>query len=247
MSDIFHEVEEEVRKERYVEIWNKYGTLIIAGAAAIIIGVAAYQAWLAYSLGQREQASARFDAAALSFANANMPQAETEFRALANDAPAGYQDLAKFRMATSQLAQDKRDEAIATLRELANHNDPILSAPARIRLAWTLADTAPRAEVDTLLEPVSTADSPWRFAATELRAYLDLQGGRREDAQASYERLANEAMAPQGLRDRARAIAGFLRANTPPGGGAAPAPATPAAPAQAAPAPSAPASGAASQ
>ena len=134
--------------------------------------------------------------------------------------------------------------AIATLRELANHDDPILSAAARIRLAWTLADTAPRAEVDALLQPVSETNSPWRFAATELRAYLDLQGGRREDAKASYERLANEAMAPQGLRDRARAIAGFLKANAPPG--AAPAP-TSAAPAQAAPAPATPAQGAVPQ
>lgn len=43
MSDIFQEVEEDVRRERYEKLWKKYGNYIIALAVLIVAGVAAFQ------------------------------------------------------------------------------------------------------------------------------------------------------------------------------------------------------------
>jgi hypothetical protein len=43
MSDIFQEVEEDVRRERYEKLWKKYGNYIIALAVLIVAGVAAWQ------------------------------------------------------------------------------------------------------------------------------------------------------------------------------------------------------------
>jgi len=39
MSDIFQEVEEDVRKERYEQLWKKYGNYIIGAAAILVIAV----------------------------------------------------------------------------------------------------------------------------------------------------------------------------------------------------------------
>ena len=116
-----------------------------------------------------------------------------------------------------------------------------------MRLAWSVADTAPRAELDALVEPLMDAENPWRFNATELRAYLDLQAGNRDQAETAYARLATEAEAPQALRQRAAQISQYLRANptgpaTSPGAPipAPSAPALPAAPAAQPPATPAP-------
>ena len=59
MSDIFQEVEEDVRRERYEQIWKKYGNYIIAAAAVVVLAVAGYQAWQRYDLSQRQQVSDR--------------------------------------------------------------------------------------------------------------------------------------------------------------------------------------------
>ena len=47
----------------------------------------------------------------------------------------------------------------------------------------------PKAEVVALLQPLTAADNPWRFAAGEVLAYVDLKDGARAQA------LADRAVA----------------------------------------------------
>ena len=37
MSDIFQEVEEDVRRERYEQIWKQYGNYILAAAGVVVL------------------------------------------------------------------------------------------------------------------------------------------------------------------------------------------------------------------
>jgi len=213
MSDIFQEVEEDVRRERYEQLWKKYGTYIIAAAAVLVLAVAGYQAWVRYDLAQRQVISDRYRAASQAAEAGNAAQAGTDFAALAKDAPAGYATLAKFHLAGAYLAQGKRDQAVALLRELVASSDAVISSTARLRLAWTIADASPKSEVVTLLQPLTAADDPWRFAAAEVLAYVDLKDGARAQALAEYEKLAQDNTAPANLRQRATGIAEFLKAN----------------------------------
>ena len=42
MSDnIFHEVDEEVRREQLKQLWNRYGNFLIAAAVVVVLGIAA--------------------------------------------------------------------------------------------------------------------------------------------------------------------------------------------------------------
>jgi len=235
VSDIFQEVEEDVRRERYEQIWKKYGNYMIAAAAVLVAAVAGYQAWLRYDLTQRQQISDRFGQATQAAQTGNLPKAETDFAALTKEAPSGYATLAKFQLAGAYLAQGKRDQGIALLRELVASSDPIISSTARLRLAWALADASAKPEIVTLLEPLTAADNPWRFAAQEVLAYMDLKGGTRNAALAAYEKLSQDTGAPANLRQRAAGISEFLKANPPNGAIGAPpaqAPATGAAQSQ---------------
>ncbi len=227
MSDIFQEVEEDVRRERYEQIWKKYGNYIIAAAAVVVAAVAGYQAWQRYDLTQRQQISDRFSQATQAAQAGNIPKAESDFATLTKDAPSGYATLAKLQLAGAYLAQGKRDQAVALLRELAASSDPIISSTARLRLAWALADASPKPEIVTLLEPLTAADNPWRFAAQEVLAYVDLKGGARSEALAEYQKLSQDTAAPANLRQRAAGISEFLRANPPSGAPAASPPPTP--------------------
>ena len=60
MSDIFREVEEDVRREKLVKFWKAYGDYLIALAALFIIGIAGWQLWQRYEARQRDAASTAF-------------------------------------------------------------------------------------------------------------------------------------------------------------------------------------------
>jgi len=220
VSDIFQEVEEDVRRERYEQIWKQYGNYIMIAAVLLVAGVAGYQAWRGYDLSQRQKISDRFRAASQTAQTGNAPKAEADFAALAKDAPSGYAILAKFHLASADLAQGKRDAAVALLRELTTSSDPIVSSTARLKLAWIMADASPKAEIVTLLQPLTADDSPWRSAAGEVLAYIDLKDGGRAQALAEYQKLAQDNSAPASLRQRAAGIAEYLKANPDAGIGA---------------------------
>ena len=54
MSDIFNEVDEEVRREQLKKLWERYGNLIIAAAFLVVAGVAA---WRGYEYWQARKAA----------------------------------------------------------------------------------------------------------------------------------------------------------------------------------------------
>ncbi len=213
MSDIFQEIEEDVRRERYEQLWKQYGKYIIALAVFIVAVVAGYQAWQRYDVAQRQRVSDQLQEASQLAAAGNYVRAETDLAAITKDAPAGYSDLAKLRLAGVYLAEGKRDQSLVLLREIAGSSDPILASAARLRLAWTLADASPKAEIATLLRPLMAKDNPWRFAASEVIAYVDLKDGARTQAINEYQQIAQDPAAPAILRQRAGGISEFLRAN----------------------------------
>ena len=64
MTDIFREVEEDVRRERLEEFWKNYSDYVIAGVALVIIAVAGLQLWRVYEQRQRIKASNEYAVAA---------------------------------------------------------------------------------------------------------------------------------------------------------------------------------------
>ena len=45
MSDIFHEVDEELRRERLGKLWDRYGIFVIGAAVAIVLATAGHRGW----------------------------------------------------------------------------------------------------------------------------------------------------------------------------------------------------------
>ena len=230
MSDIFREVEEDVRKERLEKLWKAYGDYAIALMAVIILGVAGYELWLRYEAGQRDKASAAFVAAQHV---ASPAQAAAAFEALSKTAPGGYGELAKLGEADALPSTGKVNDAIALYKDIAASDSGPLGATARLRAAWLEADNASRADLEALLAPISTPSSPWRQMSREVLAYSDYKAGKGLAAAGEFEALANDPDSPDALKSRAKAYAAFLQSGgarnygTVPPPAAAPAPGTP--------------------
>lgn len=212
MSDIFREVEEDVRKERAQQLWKRYGTYLIVLGVVALAGVGGWQLWKRHQLQEREKASTAFVAAQRI---SNPQAAATAFNEAASGAPKGYAEVARLAQANAMFAAGQTKEAIAVYRDIANADKGPVGAAARLRAAWALSETGTRQELATLLEPINQAGSPWRENAQEVLAYADYRAMDRKAAQAKFEALANAAEAPQALKARARAMVDFLK-----GGGA---------------------------
>jgi hypothetical protein len=213
VTDIFREVEEEVRQDHYRKLWEKYGTYIAVAAVVLLVAIGGYRFWQYYETQQALKASDKFQAASALIQANRLDEAQKAYTDLAANAPAGYAELAKFRQAEILIAQGKHEDADKIFRTLTNSKFSELATVARFRLAWEIVDSSPRAEIDSLLAPLTDAKNPWRFAANEVIAYRDLRDGNRDQALASFEKLAAEKTAPDGIRKRALTFVTYLKAN----------------------------------
>lgn len=212
MSDIFQEVEEDVRRERFEKLWKQYGDYVFVAVAAIAIGVAGYKLWDRYQLQQKYSAAKTFTAAQEAADAGNSTNAAQTFAKLVKTAPGGYAALAKLAEANSLMMAGNRTGALQLYKEIADKGQAPLADVARIRAAWAMVEFAPRSEIEPLLAPVNNDQSEWRYMAREILAYADYRAGALEQAQKEFQALADDKNVPRTLHQRVDAMATFLKA-----------------------------------
>ncbi len=216
MSDIFREVEEDVRRERYEKLWKEYGDYIIAAAAFLVIGAAGWQLWRYYEQRETLRASSEYTAAQQLLDSGQTAAAAQAYGKLADDAPGGYATVSRLQEAGALLAAGRTDDSLKLYNQIMQGNDPMLAAVARVRAAWIIADTAPKSDVQSMLAPLTDPNSAWNSMAREVLAYADYHAGNMKQALADYQSLAKDKNAPASLHQRSAAMAIYLSA----GGGA---------------------------
>ena len=65
MSNIFKEVDEEVRRDKATEYWNKHGSKMIGAAVAIVLAVAGWRFYDDYQFKERAAMGASSSSCAL--------------------------------------------------------------------------------------------------------------------------------------------------------------------------------------
>ncbi len=227
MSDIFREVEEEVRRERLERIWKEYGDYIVAAAALLILAAAGFRLWTYYQARERARASDQYFAAEQLLENGQSRAAAQMFARLGQNAPGGYAKLSQLQSANALAASGNTAEALGIYRRLVADNDEMVSALARLRAAWILVEGAPKSEVESMLDGLAGDTSPWKPVAREILAYADYHAGATGRALREFQALAKDSKSPNGVRGRSRAMATFLAAGVGQNVGTVPMPQTP--------------------
>ena len=63
VADIFHEVDEEVRRDQLKKLWDRYSIYLIALAVLIVVGMAAWRGYEYWVAKKAAAAGAEFEAA----------------------------------------------------------------------------------------------------------------------------------------------------------------------------------------
>jgi hypothetical protein len=213
VADIFHEVDEEVRRERLKQFWDRYSLLIIAACVLVVLGIGAWRGYQWYVDRQAAAVGARFEAAATLMEQGKTAEAETAFSQIAADAPGGYVTLARFRAAQALAAKDKQ-AAVKAYDALAQDGSlqPLWQDLAGLRAALLLADTAQLSEMQRRLAPLAESGRPYRHSARELLALSAWHNNDVATAKKYLDMMAQDAETPPGVRSRADVLAALIAA-----------------------------------
>ena len=210
MGDIFREIDEELRQERYEKLWERYGRYIIGIAVSIVVVFAGWQAWIQYDRTQREAASAQYASALRLEAEGKNSEAASLFASLAAKGGDSYGALSRFHQAA--LKAKSGDLAGAGKAYQAIAADSSLEAGMRdAALLFSVSHEMDTANADpkallTRLEPVVSGVGPWRHSARELAGLLSLKTGDSAGATAHFRKIADDLAAPGNMRSRAAQI-----------------------------------------
>jgi hypothetical protein len=203
MSDIFQEVDEEVRRERLLQLWKRYGNFIIAAVVIVVLGVGGWRGYQWWEAKKAAEAGGAFNSAVELFDTGKPAEAEAAFARLANQGPAAYRVLARIREAAI-LAQRDPKAAVAAYDAIANDSSAgkLFQDLAAIRAGALLVDTAPLTEMTQRLEPLSKPDSPFRHSARELLALAAFKASDKVAAKKWFDMIESDPETPQSLRGR---------------------------------------------
>ncbi|MFI4948252.1 MAG: tetratricopeptide repeat protein [Alphaproteobacteria bacterium] len=212
MSDIFREIEDELRRDNLLKLWQLYGKYVIAVAVLAILIAGGVVAWRDHEASERQAQGQRYSSA-LALARAGKDgEAAKVFAQLAGEG-GGYSVLAAFEEAELLGKSGDRKAAVAAYDKLAGSSgiEPEFRGLAvLLSVSEGLADGDASAAIERL-KPLTAADNPWRASALDLTAAAKLKAGDRGGALAIYKELADDLAAPPGLRARAAEMAAALK------------------------------------
>ncbi|MGY4505690.1 hypothetical protein ACVWYH_009647 [Bradyrhizobium sp. GM24.11] len=211
MSELFDEVDEEVRREQLKKLWDKYSLYFIALMVLVVAAVGGWRGYQYLEAKKAAEAGAVFEKAVELSEQGKHAEAETAFADLAAKAPSGYRTLARLRAAAEASARDPK--AAAKMYDDIAADGSVGSEwrdLARIRAAGLLVDSASYADIQQRLETSADPKSTFRHSAREILALSAWRNNDMTAARKWVDAIAEDGETPPGLRSRAEALQALL-------------------------------------
>jgi len=199
MADIFDEIDEDLKRDQMQMLWARYGKILMAVVAAIVLLVALHQGYTAWQTSQSEASASAYQQALKS------DDVVAALEAGRKQLTDGYAMLAQFQIAAAQAAADDFTASEASYLALASDAslDPLYQQAATLLSVMVAPQDADVAALAARLSDLETASGPWQAMALETGAGLALRAGNTDAAVAKYKRLMDMADVPAGMRQRA--------------------------------------------
>jgi hypothetical protein len=211
VSELFDEVDEDVRRDQLKQLWDRYSVFVVAAAFLIIAAVGGWRGYQYLEAKKAAEAAVAFDKAADLADQNKHAEAEAAFAKLAEVAPSGYRTLARLRAAAETAKRDPQ-AAVRLYDEMAA--DRSVNVPeqdlARLRAAGLLLETT---TYDNMLQRLEGATAPagtYRHSARELLALSAWRSNNVVETRRWLDLIANDGETPASLRSRAESLQALL-------------------------------------
>ncbi len=207
MVDVFDQVEEELRSDRYKRLARTWLPVVGGVLLVALIAALAWWGWDSFQTSKADKASIAFERGLESLEANNPVGADAAFTQAAAEGNGAYKAMALMHRADIAVKQNRVPEAIAHLDAAAKASrDPLLADNAALKAAWLAMDTASLEDIQDRLEPLTDAKRPFSAFAREAQAMALLQHGQAPQAREILVVLKNELGTPQVVSQRADVV-----------------------------------------
>ncbi|MFZ3034946.1 MAG: tetratricopeptide repeat protein [Parvibaculum sp.] len=217
MTDIFSEIEQDLRREQVNKLWEKYGIYLISLAVGIVVVAAMIVGWRAWVTSRAEASSAEYDALMAVAATQKPEEAAAALGAFAENATRGYAVLARMQQAGELVKAGDEKGAVAALDKIADDSgvSPILRGMAQVKAGLLLVDTSSYDEMNARLASLDESGNIWRNNARELLGLSAYKAKKYAEAEANFSAIIADEKSSPGLRDRAHVMQALLAPHLP--------------------------------
>ena len=203
MSDIFQEIDEDLRQDKVARLWKAYGKYLVALAVFIILVIASYRFIEHKNEKNREQTSELYELASETGRSGDKKAAIELLSDEMFDENIGYTIISKLKKAALAKSNNDLEGTEIVLKEIITNEDiPLyLRDLARLKLFASDSDNN-SSQLEVLIEE----EGPWKFLALELKGGIQLEGGNLKEARSIFKELTDDANTPNNLRRRASEI-----------------------------------------
>lgn len=212
MTDIFREVDEDLRRDQLKKVWQRFGRFIIAGAVLIVIGVAVWSFLQSQAERRAGDSGDRFNAALALAAAGSTDEARAALAELEADGANAYPAFAAMQSAAILGETGDITGAVAGYDAIIADAEveQALRDVASLRAGMLLLDTAPYSEILTRLTPLSEDANPFRHLARELMAISAIANDDMESGRDWVITMLSDDNIPQTTDTRGRALLALI-------------------------------------
>lgn len=215
MTDLFEEVEEQLRSDRYKQLARKLLPWMLGIAAAALIAVLGYWGWDTWRTRQTDQASEQYAKAMDAYVGGDREGAKRIWTEVSKSNAAAYKAMALMHLAAEAQRANDDAGAVRLLDQAAEAApDAVLADAARLKSAFALLDTAPLKDLEGRLKPLMEDGRPYRTQAREALAFAKLKAGDTAGARGDFLLISQSLDAGQGAQARASAAIGLIDAGS---------------------------------
>ena len=211
-QSFYREVDEELRKEQLGSFWSRYGKIVLAVLALLIVAGVGYVVWRNNEAKEATAQSETLDKVITDLAEGKEKGVAPQLATLAASDNAGYRAAALLTQADLALGKGDARAAAAIFGRLAADAD--LPRPYRdlalVRQTAAEFDTIAPATVISRLTPLAKAGNPWFGSAGEMVGAAYLKQNNPRAAAPLFAAIAKDEGVPETIRSRAVQMAGTL-------------------------------------
>ena len=197
MSELFREIEEDIRSEQIQRIWARFGRFMVWASVAIVLGTAAGVLWKDHKRSRAALQTSQLMKGIDQFNAGDFKGASSSFEVLTNNTSSPYYGIAMLKRAQAQIASNDKEAAARTYQVLAQHNPTKNDAALE-----NMGPTDAHVEIKK--------DSPLYYTLMEWKAWQCLGQDKTEEAVALFMGLHTDAVTPATMRERVDMVLAYL-------------------------------------
>jgi hypothetical protein len=214
VADIFHEVDEDLRRDKALAFWKKYQNQLLSGVILVIAVTVGISGWRWYHQHQVETNGTAY-LQAMQALERDPKAAGPQFDALARSG-GGFAVLARFQQANLALKNGDKAKAAQLFQDIAGDGsvDKAMKDMAAILGGLALLDLGKPDDASKLVAPLTGDNQAYRFSALEIQGQAAFASGDKKKAKEIFTQLKQLGQlpnAPQGVTARAELMLNRLQ------------------------------------